>query len=550
MKTSFFRVLILLWIVVWSLGSCANKGNEASKETEQKHQSNASATSQVAASDAPLVMDDKDKLCVDKNNELAFTLLQKQSKKEPYKSFTFSPLSVSYALAMTSNGASGATLKEIEALIGSSASANSFYRKYVAHSLPSVVMSNYLAMNNKYPMNQDFIKSIKGIYNAQVSNLKFGTTEATKQINDWIKQQSDGEYDNIVNQTNINEIAYLINYMRFKAMWNSPFDKRLTYDKEFTNDDGSITQVPMMFQNFHELYYEDNKCQAVSKEYAGCKFRMLIVLPKKTKIHDFLKTMNAAEFDRIISGLKATSTEIDMNLPQFSTDCRLDAREMLLDMMPMAFDERADFGRLSTAKSYINRFTQDTKITVNDYGTEASSVTVQSFMVKAEHEHPQFTANHPFLYFIYDEITHAILQAGQFCGDGFKTVISRSSRNATANDSYYGNSNYEVFSSCDHMPHFSGGDEGLMRFINSNMKYPPEALKNKIEGKVIIQVVVTKTGKVGQVRVARSVDKDLDKEAIRLCKMLPDFTPGRNAVGEPVNVWYTLPVTFKLPNNN
>jgi serpin B len=551
MKKTFIYILIILLgtLSSWSLGACANKGNETSIETEQKQQSNASVTSQVAASDAPLVMDDKDMLCVDKNNELAFTLLQKQSKKEPYKSFSFSPLSVSYALAMTSNGASGATLKEIEALIGSSASANSFYRKYVAHSLPSVVMSNYLAMNNKYPMNQDFIKSIKGIYNAQVSNLKFGTTEATKQINDWIKQQSDGEYDNIVNQTNINEIAYLINYMRFKAMWNSPFDKRLTCDKEFTNDDGSITQVPMMFQYFHEIYYEDNKCQAVSKEYAGCKFRMLIVLPKKTKIHDFLKTMNAAEFDRIISGLKATSTEIDMNLPQFSTDCRLDAREMLLDMMPMAFDERADFGRLSTAKSYINRFTQDTKITVNDYGTEASSVTVQSFMVKAEHEHPQFTANHPFLYFIYDETTHSILQAGQFCGDGFKAVESSGSRNVASYDSNDAGDD-EVFSSCDHMPHFPGGDAGLMKFIKVNMKYPPEALKNKIEGKVIIQVVVTKTGKVGQVRVARSVDKDLDKEAIRLCNMLPDFTPGRNAVGEPVNVWYTLPVTFKLPNNN
>lgn len=75
MKTSFLHILIIICAVVWSLGACANKG------TEQKQQSNASVISQVAASDAPLVMNDKDKLCVDKNNELAFTLLQKQSKK-------------------------------------------------------------------------------------------------------------------------------------------------------------------------------------------------------------------------------------------------------------------------------------------------------------------------------------------------------------------------------------------------------------------------------------------------------------------------------------
>ncbi|MBQ3324860.1 MAG: TonB family protein [Muribaculaceae bacterium] len=548
MKTSIFRILIIICAVVWSLGACANKGNEASsKETEQNQQSSASMSSQVTESDAPLVMNDKDKLCVDKNNELAFTLLQKQSKKEPYKSFTFSPLSVSCALAMTSNGASGATLKEIEALVGTSAAANSFYGKCLASFAPLVEMSNYLAMNKSYPVNQEFIKSIEGVYNAQVSNLNFGTDEATNKINDWIKQQSGGEFSDIIKQTNVNEIAYLINYMKFKALWNGPFDQNLTYERDFTNDDGTITQVPMMFQYFSELYYEDNKCQAVSKKYAGGRLRMLIVLPKDTKISNFLAAMNADEFNRIISGFEESNGVIDLSLPRFSTDCSLDVREMLLDLMPTAFDEKADFSRLSKAHSYINRFTQDTKITVNEYGTEASSVTVQSFLVKAEH--PQFTANHPFLYFVYNEDTNAILLAGQFCGDGFKTTESRNSRNVTANDSYDA-SDDGIFNSCAQMPHFPGGDGALMRFINDNLKYPPEAFENRIEGKVIIQFVVTKTGKVGQVRVARAVNRDLDREAIRLCKMLPDFTPGRNALGEPVSVWYTLPVSFKLPNNN
>ena len=108
----------------------------------------------------------------------------------------------------------------------------------------------------------------------------------------------------------------------------------------------------------------------------------------------------------------------------------------------------------------------------------------------------------------------------------------------------------EVFRSADPMPSFPGGDAALMKFIKDNMIYPYEALKNKIEGKVIVQFVVTKTGKVGKVKVARSVNKELDQEAVRLIKMLPDFSPGRNNVGEPVNVWYILPVIFKLPDNN
>ena len=117
------------------------------------------------------------------------------------------------------------------------------------------------------------------------------------------------------------------------------------------------------------------------------------------------------------------------------------------------------------------------------------------------------------------------------------------------NDNYDA-SNDEVFHSSGHMPSFPGGHVALMKFIKDNMIYPYEALKNRIEGKVIIQFVVTKTGKVGKVKVVRSVNKELDQEAVRLIKMLPDFSPGRNNVGEPVNVWYILPVIFKLPDNN
>ena len=108
----------------------------------------------------------------------------------------------------------------------------------------------------------------------------------------------------------------------------------------------------------------------------------------------------------------------------------------------------------------------------------------------------------------------------------------------------------EVFRSAAHMPSFPGGDGALMSFINKNIRYPQAAQDNNIQGKVVVQFVVTKTGKVGEVKVVRGVDKDLDKEAVRVCKMLPAFSPGRNATGDPVAVWYTLPVQFKLQGAN
>lgn len=105
----------------------------------------------------------------------------------------------------------------------------------------------------------------------------------------------------------------------------------------------------------------------------------------------------------------------------------------------------------------------------------------------------------------------------------------------------------EVFKSSAYMPKFLGGDYAMMRFINNNIRYPQTAAVNHIEGKVIVQFVVEKDGSIGEVKVARGVHEDLDKEAVRVIKMLPKFSePGRNAIGEPVRVWYTLPINFKL----
>lgn len=105
----------------------------------------------------------------------------------------------------------------------------------------------------------------------------------------------------------------------------------------------------------------------------------------------------------------------------------------------------------------------------------------------------------------------------------------------------------EVFTHVEQMPKFPGGDAELYKFISSNLNYPAMAIENNVQGRVVVQFVVTKDGSIGNVKVVRSVDRDLDNEAIRVCKKLPKFIPGKQN-GQPVNVWYTLPVTFKLQN--
>lgn len=97
----------------------------------------------------------------------------------------------------------------------------------------------------------------------------------------------------------------------------------------------------------------------------------------------------------------------------------------------------------------------------------------------------------------------------------------------------------------EQQPQFPGGLVELSRFIQSNMQYPAEAQSNGIQGKVVLQFIVTTTGEVRDVEVLRSVDPVLDAEAVRICQMLPRFTPGTLG-GKPVNVKYALPINFTL----
>jgi periplasmic protein TonB len=103
----------------------------------------------------------------------------------------------------------------------------------------------------------------------------------------------------------------------------------------------------------------------------------------------------------------------------------------------------------------------------------------------------------------------------------------------------------EVFVVVEEMPTYPGGDAELMKFINSNIVYPEIAKENNIQGKVILRFCVTYKGSVDQISVLKSVDPALDNEAKRVIAMLPAWKPGKQG-GKPVNVWYSVPVTFQL----
>jgi protein TonB len=112
-----------------------------------------------------------------------------------------------------------------------------------------------------------------------------------------------------------------------------------------------------------------------------------------------------------------------------------------------------------------------------------------------------------------------------------KTVVSQSKQN--------------VYDAVEQMPEFPGGMPAMIEFLQTNLKYPKDAIKQQVGGRVMVMFVVETDGTLSNVRVAKKVFPSLDSEAVRVVKTMPKWKPGKEK-GRPVRVNFTLPVVFSL----
>jgi TonB family protein len=103
----------------------------------------------------------------------------------------------------------------------------------------------------------------------------------------------------------------------------------------------------------------------------------------------------------------------------------------------------------------------------------------------------------------------------------------------------------QTFTAVEQMPEFPGGIAALTQFLNTNIHYPETARKNNVEGRVIVKFVVTRGGKIANAKVMRDIGSGCGEEALRVVNAMPDWRPGKQN-GMAVNVYYTLPISFKL----
>ena len=492
---------------------------------------------------------------LDNNNDFACNLFRAiYEKKGRGKSTIVSPISVGFLLGMLHEGADGETRRQINHVLGlgwSVKEINEYFKKIMDQAPnvdPTVTVktANSIFVVSGYSLIPQYKVDMQNYYNALADAVDYSGASIVEKINNWCKKNTDGMIQELLkkDELNSNRVMYLLNAVYFKASWTEKFDPNETRDRHFTKLDGTTVKLPMMHLKTKAVYGKNDLCKMLRLHYGNGGYSMVVMLPNEGKaIGDIIKSLSAKSMELQLQQMR--STEVDILLPRFTTVSETYLEKALSSMgMPRAFGNLAEFPNMIQDYSddlYVSMMKQKAKIEVNEEGTKAAAVTVVEMSEKSampsHREYVEFHATRPFVYFIIENSTGTIYFMGTYCGEEGKQVEIQG-----RND----NSSNEIYSSVEQMPLFPGGEVALVKYLDSHIQYPPEAKNNNIQGRVVVQFVVDKTGNVGEVKVVRSVAKDLDKEAVRIVKSLPKFTPARQN-GQAVAVWYTLPVTFKLP---
>ena len=116
---------------------------------------------------------------------------------------------------------------------------------------------------------------------------------------------------------------------------------------------------------------------------------------------------------------------------------------------------------------------------------------------------------------------------------------------ANAQKTVVSQKNQKVYDVVEQMPEYTGGMSALIDFLSTNIKYPEDAQKQKVEGRVLVNFVVEVDGSITDIQVLKQAFPSLDAEAVRVVKAMPHWTPGK-VKGKPVRVRYTLPIVYRL----
>ncbi len=338
----------------------------------------------------------------------ATELFKKTYIEDKGKNTLVSPLSVMLALSMTANGADGETLSEMEKVLGQNIPLDSLneYLKGYTSSLPndeggSLKIANSIWFRNieGFTVKNDFLQKNANFYSADAFKTPFDDS-TVKEINGWVKKNTDGMIKEVIDEIPDQTMMYLINALCFKGEWERIYETGNIFNRPFTDIDGTKKQVEMM-SAFESVYLEDDSSKGFIKYYKGRKYAFAALLPNGN-IDDYISSLSAEKISGLLQNQKPTN--VYAQIPKFSYDYTAKLNDILGGMgMEKAFDpNESDFSRISDTKLFISNVLHKTFIKVDERGTEAGAITMIAADGTAMMETKEVILDRPFVYMIID----------------------------------------------------------------------------------------------------------------------------------------------------
>ena len=339
-----------------------------------------------------------------------------QMSMEEGKNTLISPLSVLYALAMTTNGADGETLDQMEQVLGMDCENLNSYMLVYLDLLPeakeykmSLANSIWFKDDPNFAVEQSFLQTNADYYGAGAYKAAFD--EGTRNdINNWVKERTDGMIPEIIDEIPDEAIMYLVNALAFDAKWAEEYEEHQIREGRFTMEDGTRQDVDMMHSEEY-TYLEDDLATGFIKYYKDRKYAFVAMLPNEgVTVSQYVDSLTGEHLRELLNNPEDLT--VFASIPKFETEYDIEMSEVLQEMgMTDAFDWRvADFSRLGTynvdgMNICINRVLHKTFISVAEQGTRAGAATAVEMVAEGAMEIVEFkevVLDRPFVYMLID----------------------------------------------------------------------------------------------------------------------------------------------------
>ena len=244
---------------------------------------------------------------------LAVELFKRMNKSSEGENVLISPLSIQLALAMTANGAKGQTLAEMESLLGGDMDINELnaFLKSYTDSLHSgekykLNIANSIWFRDeadRLNVNQSFLQTNADFYGAQIYKADFNDAKTVDDINNWVKLQTDGMIEKIIDRISNATVMYLINALCFDAEWQKQYDLTDIYKGDFKNINSDYKRVDMM-RSEENRYIETDNAKGFLKYYAGKKYAFVALLPNENDINGYVQSLTGDYLENALNNVQ------------------------------------------------------------------------------------------------------------------------------------------------------------------------------------------------------------------------------------------------------